>query len=459
MRIFTVMRRHLALSALALAACASVADRFPDPPAAPEAEAAIAEDGLLATVRTLAGPAYAGRKAGTPGADRAAEWIAARFGALGLEPAGDPGAGNGAGGGFLQTFEFRPPKLRGHGSPHDEPDPGEPAPLLRTANVVGILRAPKGAPGPRPREAVLLGAHYDHLGDGGPYSLRPAVKAVHPGADDNASGVAALLAAAGALVRAGPLRRDVVFAAFSAEEFGLFGSARYADRPAVPLPRTAAMVNLDMVGRLGTNRLAVYGTGTAPEWEPLLRRLAGPLGLELTTVPDGIGPSDQTTFYLRGVPVLQFFTGSHPQYHTPDDTADRIDGPGLRRISVMVSRLVRLLADAPGRPDFRKTREPSAKSGESGLGRAYFGTLPDYADPSDVPGVRLAAVTDGGPAAAAGLRAGDRIVSFAGEPVTDLQDYTDILRRRAPGDKVEIEVLRDGRRIALHAVLGDRADR
>jgi hypothetical protein len=311
-----------------------------------------------------------------------------------------------------------------------------------TANVVGRL------PGTDPTlrdEAVVIGAHYDHLGRGSPFSLAPGhADEIHFGADDNGSGTAAVLGLAEAFARAGAGRRSLVFAAFGGEELGLLGSSHYVRHPPVPLERTAAMVNFDMVGRMQNRRLYVMGVDTGQGLRGLVEQAASGLPVDLSLRGDGIQPSDHTAFYTRERPVLFFFTGTHGDYHRPGDTWDRIEADGLRTVVAVAYRVVRALADRDDRPAF--VRVPAAPAREAGRAAGYgpfFGIVPDFAE-SPEPGVRLSGVRAGSPAERAGLRAGDVIVRFAGVTVRTLDDLTFALRSRRPGDTVELTFRRDG---------------
>jgi hypothetical protein len=317
------------------------------------------------------------------------------------------------------------------------------------ANVVGVL------PGSHPDQAVVLGAHFDHLGMGEVHTLAPDRRGeVHNGADDNASGTAALIALAGSFAQGPPLRRSLVFVAFTAEEVGLVGSSPYTDDPTLPLGETVAMLNMDMVGRLRDDRVTVFGTETSPIWSGLLRRAARPLGLEVALVGDGIGPSDHTSFALRGVPSLLFHTGPHSGYHTPDDDAEQIDAEGIVRVAALVHRVASSVANAQVRPPARTTSAPEPASTGRGYG-AYLGTIPDFAGAPQA-GVRLQGVREGSPAERAGLRAGDVVVSLAGSEVVNLDEYAAVLRRMRAGSELEIVVLRDGERVNTRATLGRR---
>ncbi|UCC24859.1 MAG: M28 family peptidase, partial [Gemmatimonadales bacterium] len=332
----------------------------------------------------------------------------------------------------------------------------EPA-LSDARNVVAVH------PGSDPalaREVVILGAHYDHLGYGGAGSLAPGVMDIHNGADDNASGTAALLEAA-RLLSETETARPVLFIAFSGEERGLLGSAHFVAQPTIPLESAVAMVNMDMVGRVRDNTTTVFGMATAPEWEALLAAVneSQPEPFNLTLMPDGYGPSDHSSFYGAGIPVLHFFTNTHSEYHRPEDDWQTLNGEGLDRLASLVSDLTRGLAGvgddvSPATLTLVQSAPPEA-SEEGGRGYGpYFGSVPDMGYQGF--GVRLTGVREGGPAANAGLQAGDVIVAFGGTEVGDLYQYTYALREMAPGDVVDVVVERDGRRVTLQAVLGER---
>jgi Tol biopolymer transport system component len=323
-------------------------------------------------------------------------------------------------------------------------------------NVAGLLPGRGRLAG----ETVVIGAHYDHLGLGGERSLRPNERAVHNGADDNASGTAAVLAAAGrltALLRDAPDRRAVVFALFTAEEVGLGGSAAFVASPPRPIGSTVAMINLDMVGRLRDDQLVAFGTESAADWTAAVEPLAGELGLRLKSSGDGYGPSDQTSFYAARVPVLHFFTGAHEAYHTPDDDVHTIDFAGGARVAELTARVGRELALGRLTPRYaRASAAPAARGDSRGYG-AYLGTVPDYrAMGGETGGVLLADVRPGGPAAAAGIRGGDRLVELAGTRIDNLYDMTYALQDHRPGETVTAVVLRESQRVSLKATLGTR---
>ncbi len=331
-----------------------------------------------------------------------------------------------------------------------------------TANIAGLL---EGSDPALKDEVVVIGAHMDHLGMGGPGSLaedrRPAI---HHGADDNASGAAGVMALAdyfcGAIrpVEDGGRKTDgvswrpkrsLLFICFSGEELGLLGSAHYVKHPFVPLERTVAMVNMDMIGRLRNDKLTVVGSGTSSAWPAVLDEANRRAGFTLARDESGFGASDQQSFYAAHIPVLFFFTGIHPDYHKPSDTADKINAMGESRVLEMVAECVREIADMPARPDYQEIRE--AQAGPSRSFRVSLGTIPDYS--AEAEGVTLSGVRPGSAAERAGLRQGDVIVKFGDRSIRNIQDYTIALSERNPGDVVTIVVKRGGQEVTLTATL------
>jgi Peptidase family M28/PDZ domain/PA domain len=323
-----------------------------------------------------------------------------------------------------------------------------------TENVVAVL------PGSDPRlrnESVVIGAHYDHVGLGHYGTRDPTVEGqVHHGADDNASGTAVLLEVARRLSASDSRpSRTIVFAAFSAEELGLFGSRHYVNQPTVPLSSTKAMINLDMVGRLRDGRLTVFGTRSAQEFSGIVKSAASELGLEISE-SDGIGRSDHMSFYSKKIPALHFFTGVHSDYHRPSDTWDKLNLEGMRKISELVLTTARSIANTSAPLDFVSLPSvPLAQTPTEGpTSTTYLGSIPDYSGADE--GVRLAGVSDGSPAALAGLRSGDVIVKFAETKVHNLEDLMLALGSKKPGDEVEITVLRGSQPLKLKAILQAR---
>jgi Tol biopolymer transport system component len=318
------------------------------------------------------------------------------------------------------------------------------------ANVVGVIRA--GAD--RLPGAVLVGAHYDHLGHGGAASLAPGSQEIHNGADDNASGTAALLEVARRLAaQRATLRRDVWLVAFSGEEEGDLGSTAFTRRPPGGLALTdlVAMLNMDMVGRLRGNALSVLGSESAEEWNGLVPPLCKRRELACTLGGDGFGASDQTPFYAAGVPVLHFFTGVHEDYHKPSDDADKINAEGGARISALVADTAAAVAGRSDRLTYKNAPVPPPSGGDTRATGAGLGTIPDYAGDGR-PGVLLAGVRPGSAADKGGLQRGDLLVELAGTPIREIHDLMYVLGRAKPGDKATAIVVRNNERVTLPVV-------
>jgi hypothetical protein len=315
-------------------------------------------------------------------------------------------------------------------------------------NVVAV----KDGVGPRADETIVLGAHYDHLGLGGRGSLA-GKKTIHFGADDNASGTAVLLEVARAMARrAGKLPRRVAFAAFTGEEIGLLGSARYVQEPPIPLDKTIAMLNFDMVGRLRDDRLSIIGTGTGKEFEKLLDAIGNPEGLKINRVRGGPGASDQSAFYARGIPVLHFYTGMHGEYHRPTDAFETLNVAGMRRIATLAERLVVALAEAPARPDYVKVASPTGMAFDPNA--PVLGVVPG--GPAGGGGVVLASVLEDGPASRAGLKADDVVTALGDDRIASVEDLLKALRKRKPGDTVKVGIRRAGEALSVDATLARR---
>jgi hypothetical protein len=306
-------------------------------------------------------------------------------------------------------------------------------------------------------EYVAIGAHYDHLGLGGANSLAPdQTGTVHPGADDNASGTAGVLELARYFSAQPKHRRGILFLAFAGEELGLLGSNFYVNHPELPLDKAAAMINLDMIGRVQDGKVHLSGIGTGTTLQATVDGVAPKYDLKLVTADKGgYGPSDHMSFTIKQVPVLFFFTALHKDYHRPSDTWDKINAADAARLLSMVSGIATALADEPARPQYVRLAAPapSGVGGGGGYG-AYFGSIPDFTElPS---GVRFADVRDGSPAAKAGLKAGDILVEFDGKPIQNLYDFTYALRSKKPGNEVLVKVLRDSKPIEAKVLLTER---
>jgi aminopeptidase YwaD len=425
---FDSRHRSILVAAALLATACRTAEPVPAPPAAPDA------DRLQRDITWLADDRLEGRATGTAGNDSAAAWLARRHVALGLRPLMSDG--------YLQRFAARSAQLA-----HDGQIAG-----LPTQNVVGLV------PGRDPSlrgEYVVIGAHFDHLGRSTTGAMDPEARdAVRNGADDNASGAAAVLELA-RLFSARPARRSIVVAHFTGEELGLLGSQWFVDHSPVPMDSVVAMVNFDMVGRLRNDKLIVYGVATASELPGIVERANLAPRLSISAVGDGFGPSDHSSFYAKGIPVLHFFTDLHDDYHRASDDVERIDAAGAARVVAVAERVVRDVADRPARLTPVRSTAPAPMAGGRTGSDVYLGSIPDMSA-SDTPGLRLSGVRAGSPADAAGLRAGDVIVELGGRAVKDLYAYSEALYSHRPGDRVDVAFVRDGRRQVTSVTLGKR---
>ncbi len=266
--------------------------------------------------------------------------------------------------------------------------------------------------------------------------------------------MAALLEAARTLAgKREALKRDVILLAFTAEETGVLGSTHHAKNPtAAPIKDMVAMLNLDMVGRLRADRLAILGGDSAAEWPDLARPVCEAAGLECTTSGDGYGPSDQTPFYAAGIPVLHFFTGAHADYHKPSDTAANINAAGLARVAQVFAGVAAAVDARPGRLAYKNVPAP-APAGDLRSFNASLGSIPDYAGPPGQKGVLLAGVRAGSAAEKAGLRRGDILVRFGTHDVASIQDFMFALNASKPGQLVKLTVLREGKPLEVEATL------
>lgn len=315
--------------------------------------------------------------------------------------------------------------------------------VLATANVSGVLPGREGSP------VLVVGAHMDHLGEGTSSSLAPGVKAIHNGADDNASGVAVILEIARVLGALPVAERPytVCFVAFGAEEMGLLGSKHYVENlPPALRGRMVAMLNFDMVGRLGSEQdLVLAGMGTSSVWPELVERTRGTQ--EIRTSDDGYGASDQTSFYEAGLPVLHFFTGTHSDYHKPSDDVDKINFAGAATVADIALRVIHAISTEGIMPDYIKVARTAPARGGF---KVSLGTIPDYG--AKVDGVRLTGVREGGAAAKAGLQKGDVIQRIGEREVHNLDDYMATFAVLEPGKAVEVAVEREGQKITVELV-------
>ena len=417
------------LAILVLTACSSAYVPVAGSPRADSA--AIRRD-----IEYLASDRLEGRLAGTPGNDTAAAYLARRYKDLRLT-ALTPG--------YLQPFDARSAEDAHMG----RSDP------RHTENVVAVLR---GRDPVLRNEYVVIGAHFDHLGRSSTFAQDPEAKdAIRNGADDNASGTAAVVELARLLV-ARPPRRSVIFVNFSGEELGLLGSQWFVGHSPVPFDRVKAMINFDMVGRLRNDKLIVYGTSTATDLKAIVDSVnvaSGDAQLKVTGIGDGYGPSDQTSFYAKDIPVLHFFTDLHEDYHRATDDADKINAAGEARVVDLALGVARAIADRQTQLTFVRMAAPAQSTMSRQGSQTYLGSVPDMAA-SDVTGMRLMGVRPDSPADKGGLKAGDVIVEFGGAPVKDLYSYTDALYAHKPGDVVKVVVMRGAERVELTVTLGKR---
>lgn len=296
---------------------------------------------------------------------------------------------------------------------------------------------------------VLLGAHFDHLGRGGggnSLAGKDEQGQIHHGADDNASGTAAVLEAARRLTET-PTRRSVAVAFWSGEELGLLGANAFLEASVLDPDSLAAYINLDMVGRPKENKLTLQATGSSDVWPRLVEQSNVPVGFSLNLNEDPYLPTDSSAFNQRSVPTLNFFSGSHEDYHRPSDTADKIRYEDLERIARLAASITRRVADLDDAPVFVKVEPKRQEGGDRDTVRAFTGTIPDYA--TEVEGLLLSGVIEGGPADEGGIRGGDVIVEFAGQTIANIYDYTYALDAVKIDVPVDVVVLRDGERIEL----------
>lgn len=326
---------------------------------------------------------------------------------------------------------------------------------VSTQNVVCII---EGSDPVLRNEYVVIGAHYDHLGMGGhgSGSRDPDTIAVHNGADDNASGVAAIIELGEKLnANKASLKRSVILMAFGAEEMGLLGSQFFTNEPLIDLKDIVLMVNFDMIGRFDDEKraLMIAGTGTAEQMEELLKSHESKSNMNFTHSPEGYGASDHASFYGAGIPVMFFFTGAHEDYHTPNDDADLLNYEGQKEI---VDFTYPVIVDVVNSDDRLIYSESGPQRKQSGRGRGglkvKFGIMPDFAS-TENDGLGVGGVTPGGPASIAGMKKGDKIVAIEGMPVTNIYDYMSRLKKLKPGQRISVDIIRDGEKKILMILL------
>ncbi len=387
---------------------------------------------MLETINTLASDTLKGRGFGSAELDLAADFIAAKFREAGLRPLGDENDS------YFQQWTERD---------------GNPARQTELKNIVGFI------PGTNPefnKQSVVVGAHYDHLGLGWPEGRQEDKGKIHPGADDNASGVAVLIELATVLSKNAAPERNVVFVAFSGEEAGKKGSKHYvSNQDQFPTAQTMAMINLDTVGRLDNKNLLVLGAGSAREWVHIFRGAGFVTGVNIEVVSEELDSSDQKSFQEAGIPAVQLFSGPHLDYHRPTDTLDKIDPDGLVKVAMVGKEAVEYLANRkePLTSTLSESTEHAASPPQRGR-KVSLGTVPDFAYEGD--GYRLSGVVPGSPAEAVGFKEGDVVIRLNDSPIKNLKDLSDILKSLMPGDKVTVTYLRGGKELSVKTELLSR---
>lgn len=371
--------------------------------------------GLQEDIEYLASDDLEGRAIGTDGEVLAAKYIADQFREIGLEPKGTDR--------YFQVFKVNKPS-----NPHEEAVIGTDGDGITGRNVVGFIDN-------EAEYTIALGAHYDHLGYGNEGSLYRGERAIHNGADDNASGTAALIQLA-EIFSGRDSNYNFLFMAFSGEENGLWGSNYFAKNSTVAVDSINFMINMDMVGRLNDEKsLAINGVGTSPAWNEVID-MVNTDSLKIVTSESGVGPSDHTSFYLQDVPVLHFFTGQHEDYHRPSDDADKINYSGMVQIIRYIERLIDQVDDRE-KLAFTKTQDSSTDTPRLGV---TLGVVPDYL--FDEEGMRIDGVTEGKPASAAGMQKGDVVIQLGDSAVVDMMSYMRALSAFEEGDETTVKFKR-----------------
>jgi len=376
---------------------------------------------VVADVTYLSSDELEGRETGTEGERKAAEYIVGRYKEIGLEGIMDIEES------FYQFFQKRIKS-----NPHEtEVNPNDPVIIGR--NVIGYKNN-------NANHTIIIGAHYDHLGYGPEGSLYTGPPAIHNGADDNASGVAAMMALA-EYFNTYPINSNILYIAFSGEEKGLWGSNYFVDNSPIDLVDFNFMVNMDMVGRLNEDRqLAIYGVGTTPVWNKIIHSIKKPK-FKYSIQESGVGPSDHTSFYLEGIPVLHFFTGQHEDYHRPSDDVEKINFEGLGDIISYISQVI-TIADKKGKLTYVKTKDESEVAPDF---KVTLGVIPDYL--FDGKGMRIDGVREDRPASNAGIIKGDIVKEMGDLKIVDMMSYMKALGVFNPGETVKVIVERDGKKI------------
>jgi len=329
--------------------------------------------------------------------------------------------------------------------------------VVRTRKTVRNVVAALPGSDPQLRdEWVVVGAHYDHLGLGDRSSLAPSqIGEIHHGADDNASGTAGVLEIARLASMNRQLKRSVLFMTFAGEELGLLGSAFFVSNPTIPADHIVGMINMDMIGRVQNDRLFVGGVGTSPSFKPWVEELNKDIGLNLDYSDSGYGSSDHTSFTVKRIPILFFFSGLHTDYHKPSDTYDKINAEGAKKVLSLSYLMLDRISNNTERPQYTEVRQQQAPAGSGGGGYGPdFGSIPDFRD--DLKGVLFAGVRPNSPADKAGLKPGDLMTGFDGKSIQNLYDFTYALRSKKPGDLVVVVVKRNGQELKVDVTLEAR---
>jgi hypothetical protein len=375
-------------------------------------------------VTILAADSLEGREIGTIGEQKAAEYLVARMKDIGLTSAGDDG--------YRQLFYVQKST-----NPHEQAKVTDNPDSAGTTgiNVLGMIDNPGD-------QFIVIGAHYDHLGYGGISSLERGSNEIHNGADDNASGTAGLLHLA-QILKERELNHDILFFAISGEEQGLWGSNYWTNHPTIPLDKINCMINMDMIGRLDTTRgLAIYGTGTAPDWDTWIDE-TNLDSLKIIRKPSGKGPSDHTSFYLKDIPVLHFFTGQHEDYHRPGDDADKINVEGIISVTSLIERIIPKV-DKADKLAFQETKDESTNTPRF---KVTLGVMPDYL--FDGKGMKIADVSEDKPAALAGIIANDIVLQMGDSLISDMMSYMKALSAFEKGQKTNVKVKRGEEEITV----------
>ncbi len=381
----------------------------------------IEEKNIKIHIKVLSDDAMQGRQTGSEGEHMALEYIAKEFKALNLQPKGEANS-------YEQKFPFK-------GGVHGTGTEG------MAHNVVAYLDN-------KAEKTIIIGAHYDHLGmgeNGSSLDANPQGK-IHNGADDNASGVAGVLELARYFSKNKITEKsNFLFICFSGEELGLYGSKYFTEHPTVDLSKVNYMINMDMIGRLNptTKSLSVSGSGTSPVWETTLKNMGTQLSIKTDSA--GVGPSDHTSFYLKNLPVLHFFTGSHSDYHKPTDDWDKINYAGEKEVLELIVAVIEKLDNEP-QLAFLTTKNKSMSSARSF--KVTMGVMPSYT--SDAEGLLVDGATDGKPAQKAGIQTGDVITKIGEIEIKDIQTYMDALGKFEKGQTVPVKIKRKGEELTLN---------